>query len=271
MARSAVLLFVAFFSVGVAAACGTSEELQSAPTTVPSLAHIPTGSSGYELEVLLVGESERQGLIPPVPVGTTRGVDVRIEAGETFVSVLLEVVVDRSMADGSSDELRIRALEFSASDPAMARALAEHVGTTVVAVRGPNRVVERYEGLDFDEALKAEGELDFVGSTGQAKQQAAFWVRQLLQAPVSFGGPIPRDQLGLGAIWDVTFQDPDGRTTRARNTLVRLDSDRYIIEASSIESAYTTSFVLEGQVTSPIPDRQEIEVGGVVITVIANS
>ncbi len=236
---------------------------------------------GYEMETISVGNVLRRTLVEPSPVGSGRRVEVTIEEAGSSVSAVLEVVVERSFADGSSDTLRMTAVELSASDPLMAEALAGNVGISVVALRGPNRVVKTYEYVDRQAPSERAGDREVADNetgNGETDTQTWFWLDQLLKSPVAFAGPIPHEALGEGSSWDVTFarsgRPADQGETKDRYLLSRLDSNRYVIEVSSLTLGRDISVVLEGTVGEPLPDRQEIVIGEpgtgqVVVTVVA--
>ncbi len=273
----ASIVVVLFMSISVAACTAKSDvDPPSAaespsivlPNTVkPSLAQLPAGTTAFELKVVSAGESLRRALLEPAPVGSMQQLEVRIEQPGSWVSAIVEVLVERSSADGSSDTLIITGLEFSASDQALADSLKSNLGASLRMTRGPNRVVEEYGST-----LNRDGSAIEVVSISNE----SFWLGQLLRAPVTFAGPIPAGPVGQGAVWEVTFQDDaDSRTTEL-NTLTRLNLDRYVIEVRPVEQTIDSgsrpqSILLEGQVGQVLPDRQEIVIADLTITVKAVS
>ena len=260
-----------------AAACTVTPELApptAAPSDAvpasavkPSLAELPAGTTAYELKVVSAGDSLRRALIEPAPVGALQQIEVRIEQPGSWVSAVLDVLVERSSADGSSDTLMITGLEFSASDQALAEGLQSNQGASLRTTRGPNRVVEEYGPILNGDGLAIEA---------ISVSRESFWLSQLLRAPITFAGTVPADPVGRGAVWEVTFQSAADYQTTELNTLTRLDLDRYVIEVRPVEDAIDSgdrprSILLEGQVGQILPDRQEIVIGDLTITVAAIS
>ncbi len=265
---TAALLAISIATV----ACTAAPEL-APPTTVasstvnPSLAQLPSGTAAYELKVVSAGDSLRRSLIEPSPVGSLQQFEVRIEQPESWVSAIVEVLTERSSANGSTDTLIITGLEFSASDTAMTQELQSNRGVSIRVTRGPNRAVEEFGSL-----MNQGGSA--IEATSSSRE--SFWLSQLLRAPVVFAGPTPADPIGLGAVWEVTFQDDSDSRTTDLNTLTRLDLDRYVIEVRPAEEAVDSgirpgSILLEGQIGQILPDRQEIVIGDLRITVTAVS
>ncbi len=267
---------VAGISIAVAACTATPElapptaapsDAVPASAVRPSLAELPAGTTAYELKIVSAGDSLRRALIEPAPVGALQQIEVRIEQPGSWVSAIVDVLVERSSADGSSDTLMITGLEFSASDQALAEGLQSNQGASLRSTRGPNRVVEEYGPVLNGDGLAIE-------ETSSSRE--LFWLGQLLRAPVVFAGPTPADPVGLGAVWEVTFQDEANTRTTELNTLSRLDLDRYVIEVRPAEEAVDSgtrpgSILLEGQIGQILPDRQEIVIGDLKITVTAIS
>lgn len=204
----------------------------------------------------MLGTEGRQSLIRPSPVGSTQHLTVNIETVGSSVRATVVVVVEQSRADGSSDTLLVTTTGLSASDQLMAEALSSRVGASLRVERGSNRQVTAFRDL----VLNHPGQDD-----GDAEEAVDYWLQELLEAAVRYVGPLPEEDLGQGAVWDVTFLSESGVRYVRRLSLERLDADRFVINVESqtdpsSPTADAVSVVLEGLVGGVLPQSQHISV-----------
>jgi hypothetical protein len=194
---------------------------------------------------------ERWPLLQPAPVGPIGRFDVRREEDDVVVFGAVDATVERSAADGSAQQLSLDLDVVDASDITTAIALRESIGASM--------------WLERDAALATiDWNYTPLPTADGASQRLA---RQLLDSLYVFSGPLPVDELGVGAWWRVEVRTVDGVREAFRFDLRRFDGERYVIEVT----ASTGTVVLEGRVGEALPDRQELTLGDVTTTVIIRS
>ncbi len=212
------------------------------------------GSAGasYELSMQVPGDQQRRRLHRPVPVGTVETIDVVITSPTGELTATLSLVVEASMADGSSQTMQLTVERIGASDEATDDALQRAVGSTLTA--------------STDEAfVVAQADITVLGALPEGQ---VFWVERMLEAPIAFAGPIPIGPVGEGAAW-IYRVESNGQERAEDRTLTALNADRSVVTVSSDNDAITG--VVEAELGRAVPVRQEIVVGDWITSVIVRN